>query len=138
METTSLRKGKGIRSNLPVQANIIVEGSDMVVKSTAEFGDFYRPLAPGEYTVIVEKEGYNTIRTNVTVPKDGRGVIKHLTLQMRKSSGLPGRGVVSFAFARQPHYASVLLLLGLSIIWGLWVTHKRIVHRHLLYRQRSV
>lgn len=138
VETTSLRKDKGIRTTLPVQANVTVEGSNMIVKSTVEFGDFYRPLAPGKYTITVQKEGYTTFRTNVTVPRDGRGVSKDFILRMRKPSEPQSRRAVPLSLATQSHYVLVLLFLGGVVVWGLWVTHKKIVHRHLLTRQRSV
>ncbi|GAB4823357.1 hypothetical protein N2152v2_010403 [Parachlorella kessleri] len=64
----------GRTTTLLLIADVTVEGIDKVVKSKSPYGDFYRPLAPGDYTVMFSAPGYVTETTNVTVPGDGSGV----------------------------------------------------------------
>lgn len=45
-----------------------------MVQSRPDFGDFYRPLGPGKYTLVVTAPGYPPREVNITVPEDGRGV----------------------------------------------------------------
>ncbi|PID30366.1 MAG: hypothetical protein CR982_01210 [Candidatus Cloacimonadota bacterium] len=55
----------------PLKANIRIEGIDKVFYSDSDFGDYQRVVAPGTYTLIVEKEGYETFtQENVVVTFD--------------------------------------------------------------------
>mmetsp|Transcript_4573 Transcript_4573/g.8325 ORF Transcript_4573/g.8325 Transcript_4573/m.8325 type:complete len:544 (-) Transcript_4573:1669-3300(-) len=58
---------------LPLEATISVQGisKDM---STGPLGDFYRPLAPGTYTVTASAYGYKAHSKEATVPRDNSGV----------------------------------------------------------------
>ncbi|GMH44659.1 hypothetical protein BSKO_12611 [Bryopsis sp. KO-2023] len=63
-------------SKVPLPASIVVEGIDHVVKTRPEFGDFYRPLAPGSYVVTARVEGYEDVSIDVTIPGGlGNGVV---------------------------------------------------------------
>jgi len=64
-----------------------VLGNNMSVLSRDAGGDYYRPLAPGRYTVLVSKEGYKTFAVNLTVPADGSGAQRHFVLAREGSSG---------------------------------------------------
>lgn len=48
-------------------AKVYIDGLDSYVIST-EKGQFYRPIAPGTYTVLIEKRGYNTVVEEVKCP----------------------------------------------------------------------
>jgi hypothetical protein len=51
-----------------------VEGIDKVLKSKHSFGNFYRPLAPGEYTLIFSSAGFSPEIANMTVLEDDSGI----------------------------------------------------------------
>jgi hypothetical protein len=57
-----------------------VEGIDKVIKSKQRFGDFYRPLAPGVYTLTFTAAGFSPETVNVTVPDDRSGVALNVYL----------------------------------------------------------
>lgn len=59
----------------------------MSVSSREELGDYYRPLAPGRYTLVVSKPGFKTFMVNLTVPTDGSGAQRHFVLAREGSSG---------------------------------------------------
>jgi carboxypeptidase D len=67
-------------SMVPVQAQIIVKGIAKTTKSGPTFGDYYRPLAPGKYTITVKKAGYKSSTASVVVPSTGKGVIRNFVL----------------------------------------------------------
>lgn len=62
-------------------ATIAVKGISWTVTSGNTFGDYYRPLAPGTYTVQVRKTGYTTAQSTVTVPASGAGVVRDFVLK---------------------------------------------------------
>eukprot|EP00208_Stichococcus_sp_RCC1054_P000069 CAMPEP_0206143764 /NCGR_PEP_ID=MMETSP1473-20131121/21729_1 /ASSEMBLY_ACC=CAM_ASM_001109 /TAXON_ID=1461547 /ORGANISM="Stichococcus sp, Strain RCC1054" /LENGTH=569 /DNA_ID=CAMNT_0053539315 /DNA_START=81 /DNA_END=1787 /DNA_ORIENTATION=- len=64
----------------PLVANISVTGVSTYVTSSPTFGDFYRPLAPGNYELVAEAEGYRSARGSIEVPADGIGVRHNFTL----------------------------------------------------------
>ena len=61
-------------------------GIDTVAATGSEFGDFYRPLAPGTYQAQVAKEGYQTLVVNVTIPQDGSGSEQRFVLHKLATS----------------------------------------------------
>lgn len=59
----------------PIVATISIDGIDKTISSRASFGQFNRPLAPGNYVVRVAAEGFQSAATKVTVPNElGKGV----------------------------------------------------------------
>ena len=55
----------------PLKAGIRIEGIDQTYYSDSDFGDYQRIIVPGTYTIIVEKEGYETFtQENVVVTFD--------------------------------------------------------------------
>ena len=119
----------------PVEANVTIEGSDFVVKSNSVYGDFYRPLAPGKYTVVVRREGYPTARSNITVPEDGTGVIRDFVLRQKR----PSSNDVVLSTATQRQHNLVLVGSGVGIMWGLWLVHRQMIYRSMYtVRQRSM
>ena len=60
-----------------------VLGISRSVLSRANFGDFYRPLAPGAYRVEVHKEGFIPAALDITVPSNGSSM-KHPIILRRK------------------------------------------------------
>ncbi|KAL4531307.1 hypothetical protein Ndes2437A_g08645 [Nannochloris sp. 'desiccata'] len=66
---------------VPLKADIIVKGNARVSNSGAKFGDYYRPLAPGKYTITVKKAGYKSASVAVVVPRNGKGVIRNFVLK---------------------------------------------------------
>ena len=125
METGALRKDKA-KEVRPIEANVTIEGSNFVVKSSSAYGDYYRPLAPGKYTVVVRREGYPTARSNVTVPADGRGVVRDFVMREKKVNA---DGSTLNSAETQRNHNMILLLSGVGVMWGLWIVHKRMVRR---------
>ncbi|KAI7836828.1 hypothetical protein COHA_009329 [Chlorella ohadii] len=91
-EEGSLRGSKGREvaplggANITVLAAATGEEQPAWVLSRAGLGDYYRPLAPGRYTVVVSKEGYKPFAANFTVPADGSGAQRHFVLAREDSS----------------------------------------------------
>jgi hypothetical protein len=134
VESNTVRKDKGKEMH-PVEANVTIEGSDFVVKSNSIYGDFYRPLAPGKYTVVVRREGYPTARSNITVPADGAGVIRDFVLRQKK----PSSNELILTLETQRQHNLILIGSGLGIMWGLWIIHRQMIHRSMYnVRQRSM
>lgn len=142
-ESNSLRKDKG-QELRPVEANITVEGIDFAVRSGWKHGDYYRPLAPGRYTLLVRGEGLVPSRSNVTVPADGSGVVRNFVLRQRRPPSMDTAAGVAGALAaldKVEHRGDNMLLVvgGMLLMLGLWQIHKRMVHRSgVLGRQRSM
>lgn len=67
-------------------------GIDWLTRSRQPLGDFYRPLAPGQYGVLVAAEGYASFSANVTVPEDGSGVALDVVLLPLGPAGSGGAG----------------------------------------------
>eukprot|EP00887_Chlorella_sp_A99_P003980 scaffold11.g3980.t1 len=84
-----LRPGKGQEMRPLGGANISVAGIDKMVHSRAKWGDYYRPLAPGEYKVTVSKAGYRSATALVTVPADGSGVRRDFVLAPARTGSRP-------------------------------------------------
>ena len=69
-------------------------GVDKAIRSHPQRADFYRPLAPGRYTVTVARAGFKPLVHNFTVPADGSGAQRHFLLV---PEGSPGEGAVAFS-----------------------------------------
>ncbi|PSC74500.1 carboxypeptidase D [Micractinium conductrix] len=67
-------------SSKPLDARITVSGSKFVARTNPRFGNFYRPLAPGNYTVrVAKKDGSAASTHKVTVPESGAGAVLSVT-----------------------------------------------------------
>ena len=115
-----------------------VLGIEKTVRSRLPHGAFFRPLAPGEYALRVEAEGYEVAVANVTVREEGaaldlvlvplgggtarqqqqRGKRKAAAAALAVAAGRPAR-------ARQAEGAAYLLL-AVAVLLGLWGTHARL------------
>lgn len=114
-----------------------VEGIPLATFSSSKHGDFYRPLAPGEYTIIVKSDGYKTETVDVVIPADGTG-LKHNFILTRKKQpkGKIAQPLDSGSFLRD---SFILVSIGLFIFYGLWAVHMKITKRALfLARHRSI
>jgi len=138
-EATGLRAAKG-KEVIPAVANITVEGSNFTVTSGPVHGEFFRPLAPGRYTVTVRGDGLIPTRTNVTIPVSGAGVVREFVLRPRRlPSGAQQKLAVVLTPAEQNRDNMLLLGGGILVLYGLWITHRRMVHRTFSStRERSV
>mmetsp|Transcript_26432 Transcript_26432/g.57658 ORF Transcript_26432/g.57658 Transcript_26432/m.57658 type:complete len:493 (+) Transcript_26432:213-1691(+) len=58
--------------------------------TTSQFGDFYRPLAPGNYTVRVSANKHLPVMMNITVPADGSGLRLSFNLSSTEPTASPG------------------------------------------------
>ena len=70
----------------PLKAKISIEGINHTIRSSKEFGSYHRPLAPGNYTVVVEQSGYKTARANIVVPASGEKVVQNFILETSASA----------------------------------------------------
>ena len=77
----------------PLLAHISVEGITHSIKSGADFGNFYRPLAPGKWTVTASLPGHGNSSVPITIPEDGSGVVLEFQLAVLDSSGNPIDGL---------------------------------------------
>jgi hypothetical protein len=134
-ESVSLRKDKG-RELQPVVANVSVEGVDFSVHSGWQHGDYYRPLAPGRYTLVVRSEGYMPSRSNVTVPENGSGVVRNFVLRSRHAVPVPvavlsraAKVAVALEGAEQRGDNMFLVVGALLLLVMLWQIHKRLLHQ---------
>lgn len=74
---------KNKRKMEPVKgAEISIKGIDSHVFSR-DNGGFNRPLSPGNYSVVIKKKGYNTLKKNISVT-DGIGYSKDFILKRKK------------------------------------------------------
>lgn len=134
-----------------------VVGNNVSIISRDGLGDYYRPLAPGRYTVRVTKEGYKPFTVNLTVPTDGSGAQRHFVLAREGSSSsggvayslkslgassgeggalgaLPWRGGAAAAAgdkvpSSRERDRVVMLAVGAAVVYGLWLTHSRLQRR---------
>ncbi|CAI5520486.1 unnamed protein product [Closterium sp. Naga37s-1] len=67
-------------TSAPLPASIAVHGIDIQVMASKRFGDFYRLLPPGNYTVTISHPGHINHTTNVTV-HSGRPTLLHVLLR---------------------------------------------------------
>jgi carboxypeptidase D len=78
VRTPSPKKKKTLE---PVKgAEITIRGIDSRVL-TRDTGEFNRPLAPGNYTIMIKKKGYKSIKENISVGVDGGGFSKDFILK---------------------------------------------------------
>ena len=85
------------------------------VTASASFGDFYRPLAPGNWLITASLPGYGNASVPVTVPRDGSGVMLDFQLAALDESGRPVNslrvrinGVVSENFTPGKNWRGIL------------------------------
>ncbi|MBN1967851.1 MAG: T9SS type A sorting domain-containing protein [Candidatus Delongbacteria bacterium] len=77
---------KGIKGTVtdqngnPIAANIRIEGINKTYRSNEDFGDYNRILCPGTYTLIAEKDGYDTVTIENIVVTDPAEVINTATI----------------------------------------------------------
>jgi hypothetical protein len=64
----------------PLAANITVGASNWSVASGAQFGEYFRPLAPGRHVVRASCAGYAPAEVEVEVPQDGSGTVANFML----------------------------------------------------------
>jgi hypothetical protein len=111
-----------------------VEGIGKNITTSAEHGDYYRPLAPGDYIITIEADGYIPFSASAIVPDDGSGVVLNAVLQqlpgMDGSHGAdPNDGALA---AYTKGFASdQLLLLAAAplLLQGLRMAHIRLKKR---------
>ncbi|CAG9465131.1 unnamed protein product [Pedinophyceae sp. YPF-701] len=82
----------------PLRATIEVEGIDFAVTSGETFGQFYRPLAPGTYSVTASAPGYAS-ETKQVVVRPGEGGV--LYFHLAKSDGKARRAGAARALLGQ-------------------------------------
>jgi len=74
-------KGEGPEGKpLPLAATVLVDGIAHNTSTGPQYGDYYRILAPGDYTLRVLAHGYKEATAKVSVPADGSGVTKDFLL----------------------------------------------------------
>lgn len=131
-----------------------IEGSNFTVKSKELHGDYYRPLAPGKYTIVVRKQGFTTERAQIEVPDGTNGIIRNFVLRRRsgksggrvgvmdgKSAGEKsddGDGKVEVFYEQKLHDGVLMVLIGGVVLNGLWITHKRLSGRFQFVRPRTL
>ncbi|KAL4436066.1 hypothetical protein ABPG77_005514 [Micractinium sp. CCAP 211/92] len=156
-EQGKLRGQKGLELPPLGGANITVVGNNMSVLTREGLGDYYRPLAPGRYTVQVTKEGYEPFTVNLTVPTDGSGAQRHFLLAREGSGGsgqvayslkslgsgsgeggaggaLPWHSGAAAAGSSEVNPSRgrdrlLMLAVGAVVVYGLWLTHSRLQRR---------
>uniref|UniRef100_A0A061S7Q8 Carboxypeptidase D n=1 Tax=Tetraselmis sp. GSL018 TaxID=582737 RepID=A0A061S7Q8_9CHLO len=74
----------------PLAAEIRVAGISKAIRAS-RFGDFYRPLAPGNYTVTASAAGYMAQSKEVAIPRDGSGARLEFVLPSAGDRDLQGR-----------------------------------------------
>eukprot|EP00884_Botryococcus_braunii_P009660 jgi/Botrbrau1/18696/Bobra.0386s0022.1 len=77
------REGEGAG---PLPASVEVVGINFSIPASAQFGDFYRPLAPGRWTLRASMPGYRSEEVAVQVPEDGQGAVHNFTLHKLAST----------------------------------------------------
>lgn len=77
----------------PLAARISVQGIPHDITAGAAFGDFYRPLAPGDWLITASLPGYSNATVPVTVPADGSGVVLDFQLAPLDKGGLLVKGL---------------------------------------------
>ena len=91
----------GRAQGVPLAARISVQGIPHDITAGATFGDFYRPVAPGDWLVTASLAGYGNASVPVSVPKDGSGVVLDFQLGALDKNGRPVSGLqVRFKKAR--------------------------------------
>lgn len=68
-------------SGTPLAATITVQGNSRTIKTNPFFGDYYRLLTPGTYTITASATGYTSYTVSVIVPQDQTAqVVQDFTL----------------------------------------------------------
>ena len=65
---------------VPTEAQLSVKGVNKTTKSNEALGNYHRPLAPGKYTLVANKEGYKVATAAITVPASGNAVVRNFVL----------------------------------------------------------
>lgn len=76
-------------SGRPLAATIAVVDISHNITAGREFGDYYRPLAPGTYTLMATMPGYHPSSATVQVPESGQGVVHDFLLKPDGSQQAP-------------------------------------------------
>lgn len=126
-----LRARKGQELRPAGGANITIVGIDQPVFSRPQFGDYYRPLAPGEYKVVVQKPGFEALVVDIIVPADSTGLRQDFVLVPAAASQVASErlqtAVAADSSQRQPRLK--LLLVGVAVAAGGWLLYKRLSRR---------
>lgn len=70
-----------------------MQGVPHDVTAGAAFGNFYRPLAPGDWLITASLPGYGNASVPVSVPADGSGVVLEFQLAPLDETGHPVKGL---------------------------------------------
>lgn len=75
-----IETGRKVKGLIPAQAKVVVKGINTVTL-TGKLGYYYRPLAPGKYTIEVTQKGYKPVKATVTIPTNGKGAVRDFVLK---------------------------------------------------------
>lgn len=109
-----------------------VEGIGKNITTSAEHGDYYRPLAPGDYIITIEADGYIPFSASAIVPDDGSGVVLNAVLQQLPDGSHVAEPNAGTLAAYTKGFASdQLLLLAAAplLLQGLRMAHIRLKKR---------
>jgi hypothetical protein len=86
LDSASQGGGAKAHAYAPLVANVTVAGSNWSVASGRQFGEYFRPLAPGKHLVRVSCAGYSPGEAEVVVPGDGSGTVANFMLRRLSSA----------------------------------------------------
>lgn len=119
IHTDNRKTGK---KNLPIAASVTVQPSFMNTTTDPLTGAFYRPLAPGSYTIDVSAVGFKPKTMQVEIPDEG-GLFLRVYLNK-----LPGRQLE--IDPRDQFQSGVIIVMGVGMtVGGLWWIHLLLVSR---------
>lgn len=119
IHTNNRKAGK---QNLPIPASVTVQPSLMNTTTDAATGTFYRPLAPGTYTVEVSANGFKPKTMQVEMPEEG-GLFLRVYLNM-----LPGTTLI--VDQQEQFESGVIIVVGVGLtVGGLYWIHMLLLNR---------
>ena len=115
------------KQNLPIPASVTVHPSFMNTTTDPTAGTFYRPLAPGTYTVEVAAEGFKPKTMQVEMAEDG--VFVRVYLNMLSSGATTAGWLV--VDPREQFQSGVIIVVGVATIagGGLFWIHQLLLSR---------
>jgi len=81
-------KNRKRTENIPLAAEVVISGINFTSISNHRTGTFFRPLAPGTYTALISKKGYETENITFTIGQNN-GFSQNFYLSRQQLAGFP-------------------------------------------------
>lgn len=127
IHNTGRKTGK---ENIPIYASIKVGESFLNTTSDRKTGKFYRPLAPGKYSIEVTANGFKPKQIQIEIPEDSHGTFERIYLNQKQQTSDRNSAKMPLENASESQSGVIILGATCGITLGmLWWIHLSLTSR---------